>query len=146
MRLKLTGKHSSHVGKLRVGAACLTLGWQRGPSPLHHRGVRWGEGEVGLCWIWLEDNEELHRVSDRETHRSLVLRCKERWLSDWEGQDWVWNEFSTASSTSVPTPPPPHTHHSHITISGCLSSCLPFGEVSKASLLCFLSWMSRCWV
>lgn len=88
MRLKLTGKHSSHVGKRRVGAACASLHWQRRPllaAPLR------GEGG-GLFWIWLEDNEELHRVSDGETHRSLVLSCKERWLRGLGlGLKWVLN-------------------------------------------------------
>lgn len=61
MRLKLTGKHSSHVGKRRVGAACLTLCCKRRPSLLHDCEVR--EGAV----LNMEDNEELHSVRLRDT-------------------------------------------------------------------------------
>lgn len=92
---------------LQWGQRVLTPGWQRGLSPLD------GGAEIGAAGggrIWRQDNEELSRVSDRDTHRSLALSCKERWLSDWEGSDLDRNESSTASSASVEHAPPLQDH------------------------------------
>lgn len=101
---------SSRWGQLdsRLVKRALTAGWW------------WWDDGGGGGWIWRQDNEELCRASDRDTHRSLALSCKEKWLSDWEGSDLYRNESSTASSASADPP-----HHKELHYNLCLPLLIP---------------------